>query len=248
MKITKIIFLLLMIFSCYANAGQWSLGPVLISQPSPYVGGDSGYLLVPGISYQGERLIVRGPFVDYFLYGNGRSQPSVALTLGLGRNQLDVDGDKKLAGIEDRDSGFLGGIRFDYPFFGGVTSLGIQTDISSKSEGQRLSLGWRKPLFDHNPKKWLLAAGVELEWISNDYANYYFGVTRSEALISSFNQYTVDSVVQPAANIDGYYNLTQKWRFTYNVRYQQLASDVKDSPIVDESGVISGILGLTYAF
>lgn len=231
-----------------AAAGQWSVGPVGIMQASPYVGGESGFMFVPAVAYQGEKLVVRGPFADYFLVGGQPGEMSVALTLGLGPNQLEVDGDARLAGIEDRDSGLLGGVRVDYPVWGGTASFALQTDITSESEGQRAVIGWQKPLFNTDPRKWIFSAGVEVEYTTSDYANFYYGVSNAEAAASEFAAYESGSVVQPSITVGGYYNFDKNWQLIYNMSWQVLASDVEDSPIVDQSGVASGVIGVVYNF
>lgn len=248
MRISNWAALGLLPFTFSVNAGQWSAGPVAIAQASPYIGGEDGFMFFPGVAYEGEKLKVRGPFVDYFVLGNGRGEISIALTLALGPNQLEVDGDEILDGIEDRDSGLLGGVRLDYPMLGGTASLALQTDITDESDGQRVVAGWQKPFFDSDPSKWIFTAGFQIEWVSDDYANYYYGITAEEAAVSSFDEYIVDSTVQPSLTIGGYYNFSEKWQFIYNMEYQLLASDVEDSPIVKDSSALSGVLGIVYLF
>jgi outer membrane protein len=231
-----------------AMAGQWSAGPVAIVQASPYIGGESGFLLVPAVAYEGEKLKVRGPFVDYFLIDEGREGFAFALTFALGSNELEVDNDPILAGIDDRDSGLLAGVRAEHPFMKGRASLSLQTDITNKSQGQRATVAWSRPFFSPNPRKFIFTAGIELSWESKDYADYYYGISNQESLNSIYNEYKVDSVVQPSLTFGGYYNFTEKWQVIYNLELQMLSSDVKDSPIVDQSSVASGVVGVVYNF
>lgn len=230
------------------SQSPWSAGPVGILQASPYIGGESGFLFVPAIAYEGEKLKVRGPFVDYYVYDEGRQGLSMALTFALGANDLEVDNDPILNGINDRDSGFLAGVRIESPLFNGTGSLAVQTDIADKSGGQRAIIAWSKPLFDSNPRDWILSAGVEVVWESADYANYYYGVTNEEAMLSVYSEYEPGSIISPALTLGGYYNFTQHWRFVYNLEMQILNSDVKDSPLVDQNTVTSGVIGLVYNF
>lgn len=229
-------------------AGQWSAGPVGILQASPYVGGESGFMFIPAVAYQGEKLTVRGPFADYVVSGGRPDELTIALTLALGPNELEIDGDPRLAGIEERDSGLLAGARLAYPLLGGTASVALQTDITDESGGQRAVLGWEKPLFQSSKREWLVAAGIELEYVSSDYADYYFGISADEAARSTFAAYDLGGQVQPAVTLSGYYNLTSNWQVIYAMEWQFLASDVRDSPIVDQSGVASGVVGVVYNF
>ncbi|GEM_PF-4785262 len=248
MKLENLIVFLSLTISATVNAGQWAVGPIAILDASPYIGGENGVDVFPGIAYEGEKLKIRGPYVDYFVVGGGREDISLALTLGLGANQLEVNGDEQLVGIQDRDSGVLAGVRIDYPIFNGTGSLAVQTDVTDESNGQRAVISWQRPLFNSNPRKWILAARVQAEWSSDDYANFYYGITPQEALASNFDEYTVGNTLQPSIGIQGFYNFSQNWQVIYSMDYQLLSSEVKDSPIVDESGALSGIVGLAYVF
>lgn len=248
MKTTSIIALSSLFFVAGVSAGQWSAGPVGILQASPYAGGESGLMIFPGVAYQGEKFSLRGPFADYYVYGSAREDIAIAVTLALGPNQLEVDGDQALAGIEDRDSGLLGGVRLEYGIWDGTASLALQSDVTDESGGQRIVAGWQKPLFESDPRKWMFSAGVQVEWISDDYADYYFGVSEAEAAASRFNAYEASSVVQPSLTFAGYYNFDENWQFIYNLDWQFLASDIENSPIVDQSSVASGVIGLVYNF
>lgn len=238
------------VFSSSAQAADspWSAGPVAIVQASPYVGGENGPRIFPALSYQGEKLVVRGPFIEYYLNGNARADSSIAITLGLGSNQLGVDGDSRLSGIDDRDSGFLAGIRYTHRLLGGNASIEVQTDITNKSSGQRATLGWDKRLAMGERGKWIIVGGIQLEYINEDYANYYFGVSETESLSSVFDSYSVGTSVQPSITLGGFYNFTNHWQLIYGLEWQFLSSDVKDSPIVDQNGVASGLVGAVYRF
>ena len=240
--------IILFLAASSANAGKWSAGPVAIIQAHPYIGGDNGTMLIPAVAYEGERLSVRGPFVEYKAWDSKRGEPSLAFTLGLGANELEVDGDARLAGIQDRDSGFLAGLRYTMPALYGEFSTSIQADISNKSDGLRVSIGWDKPLITPRQNGWLLSAGVTVEYANSDYADYYFGVSNTEADVSNFAGYEVGSYVQPALTIGGFYSFNKSWQLVYNLEWQILASDVKDSPIVDKSVAASGVVGVVYNF
>lgn len=237
-----------LIYATHAQADQWSAGAVGILQSTPYSGGESGATVFPAIAYQGEKLVLRGPFADYYLVGSERALPSVSITVGLGPNQLEVDGDATLLGIEDRNGSVLGGVKVAYAIWGGTISASLTTDLTNEHQGQRALLAWQRPVLSATNRRWQLFAGAELEYLSEDYANYYFGISDTEANQSRFSTYTSGSVIQPSLTLSGYYNISENWQVIGNLGWQFLASDIKESPIVDQSGVPTGLIGIIYNF
>ncbi len=231
-----------------ALAGQWAVGPVALQQASPYEGGDSQLRVFPGVAYLGEKFIFYGPQAAYFFKGTRRSDFNLSVTVALGPNQLDVDNDPRLLGIENRNSGLLAGVRMNSKLLEGKASLALQTDVTGQSGGTRAIAAWEKSLFQSNPAKWNFTAGIQLEWNSQDYVDFYFGVSNEEALASRFDAYEAGSTIMPSVTLGGYYNISKKWQVIYNAQYQLLSSDIKDSPIVDQSAVLTGVIGLFYLF
>lgn len=234
--------------SLSSHAGQWSAGAVGLLQSNPYIGGEDGATVFPAVAYQGEKFVLRGPFADYYLIGGERDRPSLSITVGLGPNELEVDNDPILAGIDDRDGSILGGLKYTQSLFGGSFSASLVTDLTNEHQGQRAVVGWQHSLFSATDRSWQVFGGAEVEYLSEDYADYYFGVSENEAAQSSFAAYSVGSIVQPSLTLSGYYNINQQWQIIGNVGWQFLSSDIKDSPIVDQSGVPTGLIGIIYNF
>ncbi len=227
---------------------QWSGGVATIIPSSPYLGTDTEMRVLPIISYEGERFSWRGPSLAYKVTGVQRGEPSFVLSLNLAPNQLDTDESDRLEGINDRDFSFMFGASYTHPFDFATVSVSLETDVSNKHQGQRAVVGVQRTLFAHAQRKWMVNLGAELEYLSADYANYYFGVDLDEQQNSIFSQYQLGSVVQPGVTLGGYYQINQKWNLVANLRWQTLSSDVENSPIVEGSGALNGFFGLLYAF
>lgn len=237
----------LLLFSSCALA-KWSAGVATIVPSSPYKGADSEVLAIPIVTYEGERLTWRGPSLSYKLTGLQRNEPSFSLTLNLAPNELDTEDSDRLTGIEDRDFSFMAGLSYRHPFKFGTLESTLETDISGKHDGQRFVLSIERPLFMHAKRKWVVNLGAEVEYLSDNYADYYFGVSTAEENVSDFAAYSVGSVIQPAIKLGGYYQFNKRWMMVANLRWQALSSDIKDSPIVDSNSALDGFLGVIYAF
>ena len=229
-------------------AGQWSAGAISLLQTSPYSGGEGGINVFPIVAYEGERFVWRGPFADYYLVGGQRTKASLSISVGLAPNHLDVDNDPQLAGIEDRNNSFLGGLRYNTALWQGRFSISLATDLTNEHQGQRAVVRWQRPVFAATDRRWQVQAGAEVEYLTSNYTNFYFGISQQEAVNSPFRAYTPGSVVQPSILVNGYYRLSKRWQIIANLGWQFLANELKDSPIVDQSGVPTGLLGITYNF
>ena len=203
---------------------------------------------MPIVTYEGKRFSWRGPSLAYKLSGFERGEPSFALSLNLAPHQLDTDDSDLLNGINDRKFSFMFVASYTHPFDFATVSFSFETDISNKYQGQRAVAGLQRTLFAHAQRKWIINLGLELEYLSADYANYYFGVDLDERNDSVYSQYQVDSVVQPSLTLGGYYQISKQWNLVANLRWQSLPGDVKNSPTVDGSGAVNGFFGLLYAF
>jgi outer membrane protein len=227
---------------------QWSAGIATIIPSNPYLGTDTEIRVLPIVTYEGKRLSWRGPSLAYKLTGFERGEPSFALSLNLAPNELDTNDSDRLDGINDRDLSFMFGASYTHPFDFSTVSFSLETDISNKHKGHRAVAGLPRTLFAHAKRKWMVTLGAELEYLSDDYADYYFGVDLDEQNNSIFSEYQVGSVLQPGITLGGYYRISKQWNVVANLRWQSLPTDIKNSAIVDGSGAVNGIFGLLYAF
>jgi len=226
---------------------QWSYGVLGIGFSMPYKGENSDPIIVPAAMYEGERIIWRGPSLQYKLTGFEQDEPSLRVSLELAPNELEVES-SELSGIEDRDFSLLAGFRYIYPTQFGRFSAVFQTDATNKHNGQRGAINFQRVLFQDDNRQWVITAGAQVEYLSGNYADYYFGVSATEAAASNFTEYQVDDIWQGGLTLGGYYQFNKNWRAIIQTRYLKLADEVTDSPIIDDNHTINGIVGITYQF
>jgi outer membrane protein len=153
-----------------------------------------------------------------------------------------------LDGIKDRAFSFMAGASYRQPFEFATVSFAVETDVSNKHDGQRAVISFERDLLSDPIRGWMVNLGLELEYLSANYADYYFAVDQEEQSNSAFSQYQVGSVMQAGVSLGSFYQITKQWNVVANVRWQALADEVQDSPIVDGSSVINGFMGVIYAF
>jgi outer membrane protein len=229
-------------------AAKWSAGVATIIPSTPYLGADNAVKVFPIVTYEGEQLTWRGPSLAYKLTGLNRGEPSFSLTLNMAPNQLDTDDSDKLDGIKDRDFSFMAGASYRHPFGFATVTLTAETDVTNKHNGQRAVLSIERPLFTDPKRQWMVNLALELEYLTANYGDYYFGVNQQEANDSVFTEYEAGSILQPGVSLSGFYQVNEKWSVAASARLQSLSNEVKDSPIVDASTSLNGFVGVLYAF
>jgi outer membrane protein len=86
---------------------------------------------------------------------------------------------------------------------------------------------------------------LELRYLDEDYAAYYYGV-RSEESNASRPEYSPGSVVNPYAALRVGYRLGRRWMLTGKIGLTFLDSAIRESPVVEKDRLWSTSIGLAY--
>ncbi|AOS97724.1 MltA-interacting protein precursor [Microbulbifer aggregans] len=233
------------LYSVLGDAGQWGVGLGAVGRSSPYVGSDTSVVqVIPAITYFGERLQWVGPNLRYGIAGSDRLRLAVTASYRVGA--YEEDDSSNLQGLGDRDSTVMLGIGLIYEGPYGIEfDLGYENDVLDNVGGggnavASVSRGFQFGNIRLNP-----ALGVN--WISSSLADYDFGVPQSAALPGR-PAYDVGSSITVEAGVGALWELSENWRIALNVAWENLDSEITDSPIVDEDYVIKGFTALTYTF
>lgn len=237
-----------------APSGKWSVGVGAAVIDSPYAGEESRVRPFPLVSYEGERVFLRGISGGVHLYDSGGFTFDAILSArlygfdisDLGHAELVANGmDPSL--LSDRDDGIDAGFQATFASTWGAISLEGVHDISDASGGYEISLDYRHTwLFDRTT----LTANAGASWMSSDLAGYYFGIL-DEEIVRGVAGYSPGSTVIPRIGL----RLAQpigssKWQLLGSVEYQFLPSELSDSPLLepDRDGFGRVVLGLSRRF
>lgn len=220
---------------------------------SPYAGEGTRVRPFPLISYEGERVFLRGISGGVHLYQSRQFTFDAILSArlygfdidDLGRAGLianDVDPDL----LSDRDDGVDAGFRATFASSWGAISLEGAHDISNASDGYELSLDYR---YTWQFDSFLVTANAGTRWLSSDLAGYYFGIL-DEEISRGVRAYSPGSAVLPRAGVTLMRPLGSKWQLVGSIEYQLLLSDLSDSPLLepDRDGFGTVMLGLSRRF
>ncbi len=146
--------------------------------------------------------------------------------------------------VPQRDLVVDGGIEWLWTDGNSDLQVQVLTDISNQHNGQEF---WASAGHAFIGEKWTIAPSFGFNWKSDDAANYYYGVEQDESL-PGFPAYNVGSVINTFFRISASYTLSDHWSIIALFQQEQLASQIKNSPSVEDDHITTSYLGLYYEF
>ena len=255
-----IVSILCLPFSTMANEKQaaakkttgFSAGLGVIGSTGLYLGEDTHVTPIPLLSYEGERFFLRGLYGGMSLYKNELITLNGIVNVNM--NRLDVEdlSESKLAQknlsraqLEDRDISADIGLEAILKAPYGIVSIQALNDIGNASDAAEFKINYQ--YFWRLSNQWTLMPNVGLEWLSDDRANYYYGILESE-VAQGVEKYRPNNVIIPHVSLGASYVFSPKWRTTGAVTHKFLPNKVVDSPLVDASSTTNFFMGITYKF
>ncbi|WP_422843836.1 MipA/OmpV family protein [Acidovorax sp. M2(2025)] len=227
----------------------WALGLAVGSVQKPYRGMGRKAIALPLLSYENRYVRLSSPNVDLKLPSLVLSASS-RLHFGL-RARLFSEGGYEssdspaLAGMAERKSGAWIGptVKWDNGF--ADVQLELLADASGRSKGRRVSLGLER--------RWNLGPNVTLvphagvEWVDENYVNYYYGVLDNEAAPGR-PAYAGPSAVNLVASLAAVYRWDRQQSLVLQAGAKSLGPAIRNSPVVGRSAENRVMLGYQYRF
>jgi outer membrane protein len=231
------------------QSSSWGLGLGAASSQKPYTGIDRETKAIPIIQFENKYVRVFGPGLEVKLPGL-RIGDTQKLSFGLvGRFDLsggyEADDVPILAGMSERKGSLWAGAKAKWE--NGLANVTAEWtgDASGNSKGKLFSLGldrtWR--IGEHV----MLTPRLAAKWQDSKYIDYYFGVRDSEVRAGRA-AYRGGSGMNTEVGLRGTYKFDRQHSVLLDARVTSLASEIKDSPLVDRSTDNSVFLGYVYRF
>lgn len=245
-KFLTLTFLFLSLAAAPALAGG-SLGLGYGFAVSPYKDYDHRHAVIPWINYEHEYFYLRGLSLGVKLYDQNSWELSAFVAYDPQRFRAKDSGDARLKRLDDRDDSFIAGGRAVLHHEVGTFSASLAGDISGHSGGLIGQASYAYPL-DLDPLS--LIPSVGLYWASEDYNDYYYGVSEKEAARSGLKPYRADAAFSPFAALAADLSLDEDKHFGLFARGEAifLAPTIKDSPMVGRSVTFGLTTGVRYTF
>jgi outer membrane protein len=222
------------------NVTHWGLGGGVSIGASPYRGYGSKVEPFPLVYFEDKWVRLLGTTIDLKL-GNWDGV-SVALRgkfdLGDGYRQSDAP---ILNGMENRNGAFWYGPALAWRSAFGTLSADY---LLGGNKGQRAGLDYSKTF---HIDSFSLTPHVGVEWLSNKYVDYYYGVRSSEARPGR-PAYSGRASWNTSLGTRVDYNLTKHQRLLLDVGVSHLGGGITDSPLVGRRYVPDVAVGYIYQF
>lgn len=238
-------------FSANCAAADWTIGAG--AGVAPDYEGSSDYEPIPLWNIKASKLYHDDTYVQ--LFGtklNSNLLPHDNFRLGISgqfvlrRNNVD---DSAVDRLSKTDDGFMLGAIVGYDFDLSKSSVfGIEFDARYDVKGDIGGLYTGRLKYSGQAgQNWIVTAGVETTYATEDYMDEFFGVTPTGTAASGLSTYDPDSGFKDVGiNTSLTYKITNSWSFTGIVKYTRLVGDADDSsPITDrgsENQLVSGLL------
>ncbi|MCD9004796.1 MipA/OmpV family protein [Luteimonas sp. XNQY3] len=231
---------------------RWTLGLGVSAKDTAYAGEDIQLRPAPLVNFQGKRFYWQGVTLGMHLWKTSDFSLDAVVSGrfdgfdsdDLGREELAANG-VDFDRLGDRDDAADAGIAARWGWDAHQLHVRALADITDTSGGYELSAdyGYRVRL-----GRTTLIPGVGVRWMSDDMANYYYGVAPGETFAGV--GYQPDAALVPHVGVAFSHPLAGKWRLQGLLRYQFLPNELTDSPLLerDASGAAQLVIGVARGF
>ena len=228
----------------FGKAGIISLGVGVISNTSPYRNAKSWKVQpIPAISYIGDRIQILGLTARCGIldWNDFALSATASYRFGAYREK----DSSYLQDMGNRRDTILGGLAVHYKLPDGFKlSAGYEHDILDRTGGGTGHFGlvkaFQQNLLTISPK-------ISLNWLTDKLADYEFGVTAAQARTDR-PAYHPGDAVNLEVGVSLFRELYTNWQIILSGSVVFLPSNLKDSPIVDQSHVFKSFAAVTRRF
>lgn len=230
------------------DTSSWGLGVAVITSQKAYTGIDRDNKLLPILSYENRYIRLAGPELAVKLPGYQFSESNKVNFSIIGK--YDFTDYKQsdapiLNGMADRDGGFWAGFKAEWQNSIADISAEYVTEVSGDSDGSAVSLTVERSW--HFAEHYMFTPRIAVSWQDKKYIDYYYGVRANEVTAErAFYQGEAGMNIEVGARVG--YMLKQKHFIFLDASVTSLASEIKDSPLVDRSTENRVFLGYIYNF
>ena len=226
--------------------GSAALGGGFRSGQSPYFATDNEDQrqldLIPLYLYNGKYLFARGTSGGIHLVRNDSFE--VNLYTRYRFQKLDPDSNVFYQGLEERKQSLDAGIELGLKKDWGEIKLDWVADTLGRHNGQEVRASYRYRV-DAGP--WSISPFISWTWQDKNLTDYYFGVSQSEATAER-PAYSPGESQWIGFGLNTSWQASDRITLFGNIGFAGAASEVTDSPLVDEDGFSSVFAGGTYLF
>lgn len=225
--------------------GKVSVGAGVGVINSPYKQYDRDIYPVPVVTYEGDNFWFRGLGGGYYLWNDDTDKLSIMAYYDPTHFKPGDSDNRGLRQLDKRKSSLMAGLSYVHNTQYGFLRTALAGDTLDNSNGYVWDIAW---LYRYTNGALTLTPGIGVDYKSENYNDYYYGVSGHESRRSGLKRYDADDGWNPYLELTANYNFASDWNVYASGRYTRLSDEIKDSPMVDKSwnGIFS--TGVTYTF
>ena len=150
-----------------------------------------------------------------------------------------------LKDLDERETTFEGGLAFSATSDGKYIEIMALTDLLKRYESWlvKAEIGDK-----YRYKNFTFYPSFVVSYQSDDFMDYYYGITKEEAKRSSYNYYNAEAGFQLGAQTYIEHPITENLSVLLNLRVDLLPQSAQKSPIIQNNLIYSGLASLIYTF
>lgn len=226
------------------------LGPYF--QTQPYKGASAIVVPSPVIFYDNGIVYARWTRFGLYFYGHKASKKAgddyswgFSLTAQPRPNGYKPSDSSSLAGLDEKKTSFEGGLAFTIYGNDKYLEAMLLTDMLGRYDSYiaKVEAGMKQKLGDFTFYPSII--GV---YESRKFTDYYYGISAAEAARTPYSIYEPSGGLRIAAQTYISYPIIKNWSAFFNLRVDRLTNNAKNSPIVSDSLMYSGLASVIYTF
>lgn len=225
----------------------WSGGAAYVSSKQNYRGLKSDSIAVPFIGYESERFYLRGLTAGWIAQRSRQQQFAVTFNAELFRFRPRENNDEQMQQLNRRNLSFTLGLQHRYATRHGSFTTHIKTDVTGRHTGQLATFRYAYPL-NRPGQAWQLSPEIGINYFSQNYVDYYYGVSADESVRSGLAEYRPSSAINPVIGLGGYRYFTPRLSAVASYSLARNDSAISDSPMVRGRSTRALFFGLSYRF
>jgi outer membrane protein len=241
----KIFLLFILLINIYAQDLSIGLGAYM--QTQPYKDTDSIIVPSPVIFYDNGFIYARWSRFGVYFLGDKQKDFSwgLSLTAQPRPNGYKSDDSIYLKGLKDKKSSLEGGLAFSAFSKNRYIEAMILYDMLGryKSYIAKIEAGYK-----YKKGKFTFYPSIIGVYESKSFTNYYYGISNEESILSNYHPYSPSGGLRVGIQSYINYHIYKNYSAFFNIRADRLSNSAKNSPIVDDSFVYSGLISLLYTF
>lgn len=208
---------------------------------------DNSVLVLPQAFYDNNRWYLEGGEAGGYLYKDEDDQVRLGVIYE-GQSFDPDDADAPLDSLDEREWSVMALASYmRITPYGGLKAR-AETDLLDRNNGTKVTFSHLSK-FTHNDFTFYPEFGVQ--WFDDNYNDYYYGISNDEVERSDSTEleaYDSDSGFSPFARVTASYRVNDHWSVFGYQKFEYLADEQSDSPMVDENWESVSRIGVNYKF